>query len=85
MPSLSTNERNQAVGMLRAGQSSQQVAAVLLKALYPGCCNALTQHNQQMIGDVLVVLGQQQGNKTITSVTLLIEICESLRELCNIS
>ena len=27
-PSLSTNERSQAVGMLRAGQSSQQVAAV---------------------------------------------------------
>ena len=27
-PSLSTNERSQVVGMLRAGQSSQQVAAV---------------------------------------------------------
>ena len=27
-PLLSTNERSQAVGMLRAGQSSQQVAAV---------------------------------------------------------
>ena len=27
-PSLSTNERSQAVGMLRAGQSSQQVSAV---------------------------------------------------------
>ena len=28
MPSLSINERSQAVGMLRTGQSSQQVAAV---------------------------------------------------------
>ena len=86
-PSLSTNERSQAVGMLRAGQSSQQVAAVfgVAQSTIFRRCNALTQHNQQMIGDFLVVLGQQQGNKTITSVTLLIEICESVQELCNIS
>ena len=34
-----------------------------LKVPCPGCCNALTQHNQSVIGDVLVVRGQQ-GNKT---------------------
>ena len=69
--------------MLKAGQSSQQVAAVF--GVAQSTISRLLQHNQQMIGDVLVVLGQQLGNKTITSVTLLIEIYESLQELCNIS
>ena len=47
-PSLSTNDRSQAVGMHRAGQSSRQVAAVfgVAQSTSPGCCNALMQHNQ---------------------------------------
>ena len=85
-PSLSTNDRCQALGMLRAGQSSRQVAAGFGNA--QSTMSRLFQRfntTQSMIGDVLVVLGQQQGNKTIKSVTLLSEIGESLQELCNIS
>ena len=86
-PSLSTNDRYQALGMLRAGQSFGKLLLCfrLLKALCPSCCNASTQHSRSMKGDFLVVPGQQQGSKTITSVTLLLEIGKSLQELCNIS
>ena len=57
--SLSTSDRCQALGMLRAGQSSRQVAAVF--GVAPSTMSRLLQrfnaHNQSMIGDVLVILG----------------------------
>ena len=86
-PSLSTNDRSQAVGMLRAGQSSRQVAAVfgvaqstMFKLLQ--CFNATQSVNDRRPS---ARPRTTTGNKSITSVTLLLEICESLQELCNIS
>ena len=61
-PSLSNIDRCQALGMLRAGQSSRQVAAVFgvaqstMSRLFQ-CFNAT---QSVMIGDVLVVLGVKQ-------------------------
>ena len=84
-PSLSTNDRSQAVGMLRAGQS--QVAAVF------GVAQSSMSRLLQRFNATQSVNDRRRsghpwtttGNKSITSVTLLLEICKSLQELCNIS
>ena len=89
-PSLSTNDRSQAVGMLRAGQSSRQVAAVF--GIAQSTMSRLLQrfNATQSVNDRRRSgrPWQQQAtgtDKSITSVTLLLGICESLQELCNIS